>query len=73
MELCDLFEKVNKNYVNFKGSPRKKELKKEMEREIKHFSKMSSDDKRAYPEDWTADRRHVDHASKVVYFFRELL
>ena len=49
---------VKKSYLDFKGSSRKKELKDEMKREIKRFSKKDHEDKSAYPDDWTADQKY---------------
>jgi len=49
---------VKSSYLDFKGSSRKRELKKEMKREIGRFSKMKHTDKDAYPDDWTADRKY---------------
>lgn len=55
---------VKKSYLDFRGSSKKKELKGEMKREIKRFSKMSHKDKEAYPDDWTADQKYKAELKK---------
>jgi hypothetical protein len=55
---------VKKSYLDFKGSSKKKELKDEMKREIKRFSKLSHKDKAAYPDDWTADQKYKAELKK---------
>jgi hypothetical protein len=58
-------EKVNNpDYLNFRGSSRKQELKKEMAREIERFKKMPHDDPAAYPDDWTADQKYKAELKK---------
>lgn len=51
-------EAINPDYLNFKGSGRKRELRKEIAREIEKFRKLASDDPKAYPDDWTADKKY---------------
>ena len=59
-----LAEKTNPDYLNFRGSKRKRELKKEMTREIERFKKMKHDDPAAYPDDWTADQKYKEELKK---------
>lgn len=59
-----LAEKTKASYVDFKGSSKKRELKKEMEREISRFKKMPHDDPKAYPDDWTADKKYKAELKK---------
>ncbi len=61
MKVQELLEKINPDYV--KGL--NKDEKKEMKREIKRFKKMDSDDPKAYPEDWSADKHYRDRKGKL--------
>jgi predicted nucleotide-binding protein (sugar kinase/HSP70/actin superfamily) len=64
MKVAELFEEVKKSYVDFKGSSQKRELKKEMTREIERFSKMDHRDPAAYPKDWTADKKYKEELKR---------
>lgn len=59
-----LAESVNPKYLDFRGSTKKRVLKKEMSREIERFKKMKSDDPAAYPDDWTADEKYKRELKK---------
>ena len=50
--------KVPSRYLDFKGSRQKRKLVKKMKREIRRFRNMKHTDRRAYPEDWTADKAY---------------
>jgi hypothetical protein len=51
------------NPAYFKGLNKQEKAK--MAAEIERFSKMDSDDPKAYPEDWTADKSYRDRVKKL--------
>lgn len=83
MKVCELFENKNltsktkngkrayKDYTNFKGvsAEEKRELKKEMDRELKKFKDSDHKDPDAYPKikgktDWPADKKYREKLKK---------
>jgi hypothetical protein len=49
---------TNPKYLDFKGAKNKPPLKKEMSKEIDKFKRLDHKDPKAYPDDWTADRKY---------------